>query len=55
MVQPDQINIAMSFWYHAKSDFSSVRYYITGKLDFLQGTLNTRPCITWHPVVVVIY
>ena len=45
-VQPEQINMAVPFWYLVKSD--------TGhwKGHSLQGTRNTRPCLTGHPVLL---
>ena len=51
-VQPDQINMAVVFWYLVKSDLSSVRYStrIHWTSHVLQRTRNTRPCITGHPV-----
>ena len=51
-VQPDQINMAVVFWYLVKSDLSSVRYSprIHWTSHVLQGTRNTRPCLTGHPV-----
>ena len=50
-VQPDQIHMAVLFWYLVKSD-AWLRYYARvhwPSLD-LQGTRNTRPRITGHPV-----
>ena len=51
-LQPDQINMAILFWYRVNIDASvrilSSNVYWTS--HFLQGTRNTRPCITGHPV-----
>ena len=48
-VRPDQINMAMLFWYLAKSD-ASVCYCKVGTSHVLQDIRITRPCITGHPV-----
>ena len=51
-VQPDQINMAVFFWYLVKSDSSVC--YCTHKHKtclFIQGTRNTRPFITGHFVL----
>ena len=51
LVQAHQINMAVFFWYLVKSDLSSVRYTVHWTASFFQGTRNTRPYITGHPVV----
>ena len=59
--QPDQVNMAVLFWYLVKSD-ASVRIrtvypivystlYIRWTRHVIQGTRTTRQCITGHPVV----
>ena len=48
-IQPDQIDIAVVVWYLVKSGAllnSSVHW----TSHILQGTSNTRPCLTGHPV-----
>ena len=52
LVQPDQINMAVFFWQLVKSDLSSLYVYssVHWTIHFLQGSRNTRPCITGHPV-----
>ena len=52
-VQGDQLNMAMFFWYFVKSYLPSVRYcsHIHWISRILQGTRNTRPCLTGHPVI----
>ena len=51
-IQPDQINMTVLFWYLAESN-ASVRYgtYVHWTNHVLQGTRNTRPCLTGHPVI----
>ena len=51
-IQPDQINMALFFWYLLKSDLSSASYCtrVNWTSHFLQDTRNTRPCITDLPV-----
>ena len=52
IIQPDQINMAVLFWYLVKR-YASVRFCTvayTGQVTLLQGTGNTRPCLTGHPV-----
>ena len=51
-MQPDQVNMAMLFWYLVKSDLSSVGYYtrVHWTSHLIQGTRNTRLCITGHSV-----
>ena len=55
-VQPHHINMAMLFWYLAKSDLSSVPYCTSVHWisHFLLGTRNSRQCITvtvlWYTV-----
>ena len=44
IIQPDQINLAVFFWYLHKGKL----YKCT--LDKWQGDRKTRPCITGHPV-----
>ena len=55
ILQPDQINIAVYFWYLVISVLYTVRYCtrVHWTSHFLQGTRNTRPCITGrgHPVL----
>ena len=54
-IQHDQINMAGFFWYLIKNDLSGVGY-CTGvhwTSNFLQGTRKTLPCITGHPVYIV--
>ena len=51
MVQDNQLNIAVFFWYLAKSSLSSVCYCTPGKLLF-QETRKTRPFLTGHPVIM---
>ena len=46
-VQPDQINMTVLFWSLVSSDLSSVGIRTR---HILQGTTNTRPCITGHPI-----
>ena len=53
-VEPDQINMAVLFWYLVKSDVS-VRYCtvatgLDNDMYVLQGTRTERPCITGHSV-----
>ena len=52
--QPDQINMAVLFWYLVIGDASAGHYtvaYIWAS-HVLQGTRLTRPCITGHPVCI---
>ena len=44
--------MALCLWYLVKSDLLSVRYCTSlhWTSHLLQGTRNTRPCITGHPV-----
>ena len=48
--------MAVSFWYSVKSDVSCVRYCICvhWTSHFLQGTINTKPCLNDHPVYSVL-
>ena len=48
----DQLNMAVCFWYFVKSDMTGVRYCtrVHWTSHYIQGTRNTRPCITRHPV-----
>ena len=50
--KPDQIRDHVVLVINKKSDFSSERYCNTVKWTspFFQGTRNTRPCLTGHPV-----
>ena len=52
MVQPDQINMAVFFWFLIKNEMSSVSYCIgiPWTIHFLQGTRDTRPCLTGHSI-----
>ena len=49
---PDQINMAMFFWYPVKSDLFTVRCStrVHRTSHFLQGTRPTRPCLSGDPV-----
>ena len=49
LIQGDQLNIAVLFWYLVKSDLSSVRYCtrIHWTSHFLQRTRNTRRIEGW--------
>ena len=51
-LQPNQINMAVLFWYLVNSNFSSVRYWTRVYLTshFSQGTGKTRPetLVTLH-------
>ena len=51
-IQGDQLNMTVVFWYLGKSAFSSVHVYsgVHWTNHIIQGTRNTRPCITGHPV-----
>ena len=59
ILQPDQLNMTVFFWYLVRGDLAVVRYCtpIHVRVDwtnnFLQGIRNTRPCITGHPVVLL--
>ena len=48
-IQPDQINMAMLFWYFVKGD-ASVRYFIVIGSYVIQGTRTTWPCINGYAV-----
>ena len=52
-IHSDQINMAVFFWYFFIRDLSRVRYCIPvhWTSHLLQGTKNTQPCITGHPVI----
>ena len=52
-IQPDQINMSVCFCYFVKSDLSSLRFCtrVNWKSPFSQGTRNTRPCLSGHPVL----
>ena len=56
-VQPDQINIAMWFWYLVKRDLPSVGYCtrVHRTSHCLHVTRKTRPCSTGHPVFAMFY
>ena len=43
VIKTDQVYMAVR-WYLVKSDMSSARH--CSSVHFLQGTINTRPCIT---------
>ena len=49
-LQGDQFNMAVIFWYLGKSDLSSVQWRTLGPSHYLQGTSQTRPCLTVDPV-----
>ena len=49
-VQPDQINMAVLFWYHVKTDLASVFTPVHWTSRFLQDARKTRGCLTGHPV-----
>ena len=51
ILQPDHINMAVLFWYLVKSDVMCTLLYISvdWTSQILQGSRNTRPCITGHP------
>ena len=57
MLQPDQINMAVSFWYLVKCDLSSIKHCTvayTKQISFYQKVPETHgqwPCITGHPVL----
>ena len=48
LIQPDQINMAVFFWYLVESDLSNVRCCTW--CYFLQGTRNTQPCLSGQVV-----
>ena len=51
ILQGDQLNMAVFFWYLGKIDLSSVHVYSTlhWPSNLLQG--QTRPCLTSRPVI----
>ena len=49
ILQPNQINMALVFWYLAKSD-SNVRYDIAGYKSRFTRYQTSRPCLNGHPV-----
>ena len=55
IIQNDQINMAVLFWYLVKSDLANVGYYtpFTGQETFYKSTGNTRPCIAGNTVCKV--
>ena len=57
IIQPDQINMGVLLLYLVKSDLPIVGYctriHCTG--HFLQGAINTRPCITLYNVHCTMY
>ena len=54
ILQGDQLNMAVCFWYLVKSDLSSVHYStrVHWKSHFLQGSRKTRPCLSGHLVCI---
>ena len=49
IMQPDQVNMVVMFWYLVQSDAS-----VRTASHPIQGTRNTRPCLTSHPVYNII-
>ena len=54
MLQCDQLYMAVCFWYPVKSDLSSVHVFrsVYWTSHFLQGTRETRPCLSGRVVWV---
>ena len=50
VLQDDQLNMTVLFWYLVKSVHVYSRVCWTS--HFLQGTLKTGPCLTGHPVFI---
>ena len=52
LFQLKKINKAVFFWYLLKSDLSSAGFStrVHWTSQFLQGTRNTQPCLTGHPL-----
>ena len=56
LVQGEQLDLAVFFWYLGKSDLSSVHVYssVHWTSHFLQGTIEELPCLTGHLVAYVL-
>ena len=52
--QPDQIHMAVFFLVPCYSDLSATVRSYNRTSNILQGTRNTQPCITGHPVLSVV-
>ena len=52
LLQSDQLNTAVYFWYFVKSDLSSVQMYSSAHWasHLLHGTRKTRPCLSGRVV-----